>query len=299
MPAHSIETISNPPDSDYKLDAKTFSYATMTDPFARRLLIRTIEKLSGQLKIWKLYRDYQYESQHSDAHGDGSSDESFWKAACRKLDITLEYSRDQLDKIPKEGPLLVVANHPYGVLDGLILCHIMHKVRPDFKVLTNSVLTRSPEVKDNLLPVDFSGTQDALQTNLYTRKEARNTLKNGGAIAVFPAGGVSTIESFSDKMAMDAAWQPFIGQLIRQNKPAVVPIFFEGQNSRLFQLASLISATLRLSLFFKELSDQIGSKISFKIGDPMAYEDLSYTDDVTAMMEFLRQHTYALGGHDI
>ena len=287
MSTHTADTLPASADLNLEVDFRTFSYATPADPLAKRFIIRTIEKLTGQLKIWRLYCEYQKESQETD--------ETFWQAACRKLEITLDYDREKFDLTPKTGPLVVVANHPYGVLDGLVLCYLMHKIRPDFKVLTNSVLTRSPEVKRNLLPIDFSGTPEALQTNLYSRKQARETLKNGGAIAVFPAGGVSTIQNWSDKFAQDAPWQPFIGQLIRQNKASVLPLFFEGQNSRLFQLASLLSQTLRLSLFFKELSDQIGSHISLQIGEVIAYDDLPTHKDHIELMSKLQKITYDLG----
>lgn len=286
MRIQTADTLPENKNPDLELDYRTFSYAVRSDPFFKRFLIRSIEKLTGQLKIWRLYREYQSESK--------VGDETFWQAACRKLEISLSYDRDKLQDIPKTGPLVAVANHPYGVLDGLILCHLMSQIRPDFKVLTNSVLTRSPEVKDNLLPIDFAGTPEALQTNLYSRKKARETLRDGGAIAVFPAGGVSSIPSWSDKIAQDAPWQPFIGQLIRQSEATVVPIYFEGQNSRLFQMASLMSQTLRLSLFFKELSDQIGSQISLEIGEPIAFENLPTFVDQADLMEKLRYITYAL-----
>lgn len=269
------------------LDYRSFSYATDQDPFFKRLIIRSIEKLTGQIRIWRLYNEYKNEKR--------SDNENFWDAACRKLDLDLEYNSEKLNQMPTSGPLVVVANHPYGVLDGLILCRLMAMVRPDFKVLTNSVLTRSPEVKDNLLPVDFSGTKEALEINLASRKAARETLQNGGAVAVFPAGGVSNITKLGEKDAQDAPWQPFVGQLVKQNKSTVLPLYFHGQNSRIFQLASLTSQTLRLSLFFRELACRIGTTVRIEIGDPISYAELEKFETPAELVVHLRHKTYELG----
>ncbi len=270
------------------LDYKSFTYANGDHNPFQSALIRTIEKLTGQLKIWKLYYDYTQE--------DPATRDHFWNAAVEKLDINVNYDAQALDAIPKTGPLVVVANHPYGVLDGLIITQLMKRVRPDFKVLTNSVLCRAPEAKDDLLPIDFAQTEEALKVNLDTRKTARALLKQGGCIVVFPAGGVSTIPTWKDKVAQDTAWQPFIARLIQESRAGVVPIFFEGQNSRIFQFASLVSPTLRLALFFKEVADKIGSKIGVVIGSKIPFEDISHLKDRDALCDDLRSRTYALGG---
>ncbi len=214
------------------------------------------------------------------------------------MDITLKYDRKKLASIPKTGPLVVVANHPYGVLDGLIINMMMNKVRPDYKVLTNSVLCQIEETKDNLLEIDFASTEAALQTNLSTRKAARDLLKNGGAIAVFPAGGVSTIPTWKDRVAQDTAWQTFIAGLIQSSEATVVPIFFEGQNSRMFQMASLVSPTLRLAMFFKEVADKIGWTIGVKIGDAIPFEKIAPIKNRADLCHELRTVTYKLGGMD-
>ncbi len=270
------------------LDANSFTYSTPQQPFAQRLLIKTIEKLTGQLKIWRLYNEYTRE--------DPSVRENFWDASIKKLNLNVNYDSTALASIPKTGALVVVANHPYGVLDGLIITQLMKRVRPDFKVLTNSVLCLAPEAKDDLLPIDFNETPEALAINLETRKTARSLLKNGGCIVVFPAGGVSTIPTWKDKVAQDTEWQPFIGRLIQESRADVVPVFFEGQNSRLFQLVSLFSSTLRLALFFKEVADKIGARIGVRIGTTIPFADLDGISDRAALCHELRRRTYALGG---
>lgn len=270
------------------LDLKSFTYSTPHQPLLQRAVIRTIEKLTGQIKIWNLYREYTQE--------DPALHENFWDAAVKKLHINVNYSKEKLAQIPKTGALVVVANHPYGVLDGLVITQLMKRVRPDFKVLTNSVLCKAPEAADDLLAIDFSETPEALAINLDTRKKAREILKNGGCIVVFPAGGVSTIPTWKHKVAQDTAWQPFIGRLIQEGRANVVPFFFEGQNSRLFQLVSLVSPTLRLAMFLKEVADRIGSKVGVIIGDVIPFSDIECIKDKDILVQNLRERTYAVGG---
>lgn len=270
------------------LTANTFTYASPEFPALKRLTIRTIERLTGQLRVWRLYCEYR--------DNPGAYQHSFWQAALQKLEVSVDTDQKALAAIPRTGPLVVVANHPFGVLDGLIITELMLRVRSDIKVLTNSALCRAPEAADYLLPIDFSGTPESLQTNLETRRAARALLKEGGCIVVFPAGGVSSITGWRDTVAQDREWQPFIAKLIIDARAVVVPVFFEGQNGKLFQWASLLSPTLRLSLFMKEVIDKRGSTITVKIGAPVPFADLAHLNDRVTLCRELRSRTYALGG---
>ena len=267
-------------------DIDTFSYADPADPALKRLFIRIIERVTGQPYLKWLYE----ENRANPVPG-----EDFWDAAIRKLELKLRYNAEALDQWPKSGPLVVVANHPFGVLDGLIICHIVSKVRADFRVLTNAVLLRAEEVKSFLLPVDFAETQEALKTNLRTRAEAKNHLMKGGCLVVFPAGGVSTTPTIWHKRAVDTEWKNLTARLIAQAKAPVAPVYFAGQNSRLFQLASHISMTLRLSLLFKEVHDRIGSEVHIRLGDLLPYERIAGINDRQTVMDMLKEITYSLG----
>ena len=145
------------------LDTKYFSYANPEDSFSRKAFIRSIEFFSGQPKLYKLYRDYQINSGQWD---------NFWDGCVDKLKLDVTFDQNKINNVPKEGPLIIVANHPFGVLDGLVICWLSKKIRKEFKVLTHSLLLRAPETKGYLLPVDFSGTKEALKTNIETRKTA-------------------------------------------------------------------------------------------------------------------------------
>lgn len=263
-----------------------FSYSTQDQPLMQRAVIQAIEKMGGQRKLKKLYDNHLQDRRQG---------ETFFDAAVRLLRIDVLFDAERLGAVPADGPVVFVANHPYGVLDGIILTWLCMKVRPDTKVLANSVLCQAPDAQNNLLPVDFAGTREAQAINVRSRIEAQKFLKSGGAIGIFPAGGVSTSERPLKGPAIDLAWAPFTAKMIRMSKATVVPIYFEGQNSRLFQLASHMSLTLRLSLVFRETARRMGSKLSVRVGKPIPFEAIAAIEDRTQLVQLLREKTFALG----
>jgi putative hemolysin len=268
------------------MDKYLFSYATASDPPLKRGVIRLVERATGQPQLKKMYLDNQRHPRPN---------ESFWEAAVRRLALDVRYDADALEAFPKTGPVVVVANHPYGVLDGIVISWLISKVRTDFVVLTNAILMRAPEVSAFILPVDFSETDEALKTNLATRAAARARLEKGGVVVVFPAGAVSTTpDMLGLKPAVDWRWQPFVSQLIQRSKAAVVPIWFSGQNSRLFQIASHLSYTLRISLIFHEVKSRIGATLPVAVGAPIPYAELASIKDRQALADTLRDRVYAL-----
>ena len=262
-----------------------FSYATDEDPRLQRLLIRAIEKMTGQPYLKRLYDDHR---------ANPVPGESFWAAALTRLEIKIACNEDALERLPRKGALVVVANHPFGVLDGLIISYLTSKIRNDFIILTNAVLYQADEIRPHLLPVDFAETKEAIGTNLKSRAQAKEHLMKEGCVIIFPAGGASTTPKPWSRLAVDAEWKNFAARLILAAKSPVVPVYFAGQNSRLFQIASHVSMTLRLSLFFKEVYDKIGSEIHLRIGQPIPYKELESLER-RQLMEHLRKATYALG----
>lgn len=263
------------------------SYASPGDPLFKRLVIRAIERASGQPELKRMY----LERKHHPIPG-----ESFWNAAVRKLRLNIAFNREALNEIPARGPVVVVANHPFGVIDGLVACWLVAQVRSDFQVLAHALLYRAEELRPFMLPIDFEETKAALETNVKSRAAATALLKRGGALIVFPSGMVSTTPTLFAGSAMDQDWKTFTARMIVQGKADVVPIYFHGQNSCLFQVASHVSMTLRLSLLLKEAHDRIGSDIRFRIGRRIAYEDLAGIRDRKELMKSLRERTYALAG---
>ncbi|MEL6258135.1 MAG: lysophospholipid acyltransferase family protein [Pseudomonadota bacterium] len=265
--------------------AAAFSYATYFDHPVKRSIVRVLETISGQPKMKKLYLRYREELSHR---------ETFWDAAVRLLKLDVRYDAARFDKIPADGPLVIVANHPFGVLDGVMICWLIGLKRKDFKILTNSVLNQAPEVQPHILPIDFAETPVAVRTNLKTRADALAHLKDGGCIIVFPAGGISTAPTAFSRAAIDDVWKPFTAKLITQSGASVTPVFFEGQNSRLFQWASHVSPVLRLSLVFREVKRRMGDRLNVHIGETMTPEDLKSAGKRDQMMKFLRECTYGL-----
>lgn len=265
-------------------DTPQLSYAAYFDHPLKRGMVRTIERLSGQPYLQRLYETYRA----------SLTDEPFFAAAIKLLNLDVVFSSQRLAQIPATGPLVIVANHPFGVLDGLLISWLVSLRRQDFKVLTNAVLDGAPEAREWLLPIDFANTKEARATNIKTRAESLERLKNGECIIVFPAGGVSTSPTPFSRRAVDDTWKPFTAKLISHSEASVTPIFFEGQNSRLFQWASHMSIELRLALIFREVKRRVGTAIPVHIGETITQDVLASAGKRQELMNFLREQTYGM-----
>ncbi len=262
-----------------------FTYSSPTYSIPRRALIRTIELLGGQPKLKKLYMQYALD----DANG-----RDFFQSAIDSLQLNVKMNRSRLAHIPQSGPVLFIANHPYGVLDGIALTWLAEQVRPDIKVLANHVLCQVPETEKSLLPIDFSGNKKALETNIQSRKSALHHLKRGGAIGIFPGGGVAASVNPLKGPAVDPMWHPFTAKLARCPDTMIVPVYFGGQNSRIFQIASHVSYTLRLALYFFETARRIKSDFEIAIGETIGPKEIHSYEDRQELLSFLRQKTFEL-----
>ena len=146
-------------------------------------------------------------------------------------------------------------------------------------------------MRPHILPVDFSGTREALQTNIRSRAEARKVLERGGVLIVFPSGGVAKARTFRGP-AEDLEWKCLAARLILRSGAAVLPVFFAGQNSRMYQVAAKLNQTLKLSLLFHEVSNKIGARIDVSLGDVVSAAKLSSVGDPAAATAFLKQATW-------
>lgn len=263
-----------------------FSYASPADGALRRLLIRGIEHLTGQRRLYRLYLEY--------AAAEGPK-KPFWPAAVDALELDIRVDRGSVDSIPRQGPVILVANHPFGVVDGLVLAHLVAQRRSDFRLLVHTLLTSAPEPAPWLLPIDFTDSGEARRANAAARNAARALLAGGGALIVFPGATVSTAPT-PFGLAIDPEWQPFVPSLILKTRAPVLPVFFSGQNSPLFQLASHLNQTLRLALLFREVERRIGEEVHLSIGEPIPAEALAAIGDRRAIARHLRKTTYELGG---
>jgi putative hemolysin len=264
-----------------------FSYAHPGQSLFRRTVIRTVEFLTGQPKLRRLYVDWVI--------CDKRPGEPVFDAALRKLSITpnIRSGAANLALVPETGGLLLVANHPFGVVDGLAIGHIGMRLRGNVRVLTNSLLCRVPEIDPHLLPVDFSGTPEARRLTSETRRRAAQLLAQGKVVAIFPAGGVSTANKPLAGRAVDAPWHPFVARLATVPGVTTLPLNVSGQNSRLFQIASHLSYPLRVALIFHETRRRMARPVDIAVGAPISAEELAplSRDEVAAT---LRRRTMAL-----
>lgn len=260
------------------------TYADPADPWLKRRLIDVLERATGRPLIERLYNEIR--------DLDVPAGE-LWGLGLRQLGITFNYDPAQLAKIPEQGPLVLVANHPFGVVDGLMLAHLASKVREDYFLLVNEVLARDPRLNAHLLPVDFRETKAAVHMNVDTGRRAVQRVLAGGAMAIFPSGGVATAPTAWGQ-AVDLPWKPFAAKIIQQSRATVAPLYFPGQNSRLFQLVSQFSMPLRLGLLLQETRNKMDHTFEVRIGDPVPFEDLAHLRDRNALMSRLRELTLGL-----
>ena len=255
-------------------------------PGLRGQVARGLENLTGRPGLIRRARG-------CDAEIARGSD--FWEVMVRRYGIRLELVGRSLAEIPRAGPLVLVANHPFGILDGLMMGHILARARGgDVRVLAHEVFRRAPELERLILPIDLSGTATAARANIETRRAALDHLRQGGAIGVFPGGTVST-PHHPFGQPMDPAWRLFTARMVMRSGATVVPVFFEGANSRLFHLASHMSCALRMGLLLKEFRARTDRTVRATLGAAIGPERLAdFANDPRALMGYLRQRTYAL-----
>lgn len=276
--------------SSSKHVARDISYSFSAQTRPGQAFIRSLENATGRLRLIKRADGYEREV---------GAGRDFWEVMVERYGLTLELLAGSLDNIPREGPLVVVANHPYGILDGLMMGHILSVVRGDFRILANRVFRKAEELNEVILPVSFDETKAGVALNLETRRTALKYLSDGGAIGVFPGGTVSTANKPFGR-PLDPSWRSFTAKMIAKSDAHVVPIYFDGANSRLFQLASHLHTTLRMALLIKEFKSRVDAPVRLAVGQPLTRDALTpYLRDPRGMMDFLRAETYKLSSRAI
>jgi len=265
--------------------ARDLTYAHSAESKGGRALVRLIENSTGRLQLIKRADGYQQ---------DVAAGRDFWSVMVERYGLTLDVIGGALANIPRDGPLILIANHPYGILDGLMMGHILSEIRGDFRILANSVFCKASELDSVLLPIDFDQTRQAMAMNLATRRTALGYLGQGGAIGIFPGGTVSTAASPFSR-PMDPGWRAFTARMVAKSGATVVPVYFDGHTSRLFQVASHLHSTLRLGLLLKEFRKRNDTAVQVVVGTPIGRDILNQmAGDSKAMMAFLRKATYEL-----
>lgn len=280
-----------PGDPDFvPYDARRLSYAnTFSDP-SKVAIIRTIEWFTGKLLLLRRIRRFERMG--------APMGQAFFTQALEVMKIKVQTPPAQVAKIPKDGPLVVVANHPHGLVDGLVMAELIGQVRTDYKILTRSLLTGIPEIDPFMLPVPFPHEEDSHRKSIAMRKEAMEQLKAGGVIILFPAGAVASSESWFGPV-IEKPWNPFTAKMVLKSGATVLPIYFPGRNTRLYQIADKLSATIRQGLLLHEIARALNKTQSPIIGDPIATDDLEeWKSQPRGFMDWARKHTLALGGRE-
>lgn len=264
-----------------------FSYARPDDSLLRRTVVRAIEFATGQPKLRKAYANWCMSPTGS---------ETIFAAGLRLLGINIDTTGAEPDPELRKGPLLVIANHPFGVADGLAIGDFATRLRGDVKIMSHSLLCQPPEAAKYLLPVDFGPTREARQRSAETRKAAVKWLQDGHCLVIFPAGGVATRPKPLDSKALDLPWHPFTARLAAVKGVRILPLYFHGENSTLFHIASHSWYPLRAALFFRETLRQAGRTVTVSIGDMINSETLSHAEGRATVVQQLRGLTFAMAG---
>lgn len=195
-------------------------------------------------------------------------------------------------EFPKQGPLIIVANHPFGIIDPIMLARWAAQFRPDLKVMTNSLMLAMKELEDHVIPVDPFGGEKAAKKNLAPMKEAIRLLRGGGTLVIFPAGEVA---SYKPGRGIDEPkWSNHVGSLVRRTQATVLPVYFPGSNSALFHAAGLIHPRLRTTLLLREFCNRANTPVPMRVGHPIPYSRLKKFEDDESLTRYLRIHTFVL-----
>lgn len=197
------------------------------------------------------------------------------------------------ERIPRTGPLVVVANHPLGAMEGLVLAAMLLRVRPDVKLMVNQLLGRIPNLRDIFFFVDPFGTDDSIRKSLTGMRQCVKWVKEGGVLGVFPSGEVSSF-NLRTREITDPKWNPSVARIVRMTGAPVLPVYFEGHNSLMFQAAGLIHPLLRTSLLAREMIGRAGQRVGLRVGSVIPHRRLCEFESDESLIEFLRQRTYLL-----
>ena len=259
----------------------------MTNPcrlrFKPRIISAVIEKVLGLDRLAQIY----------DGRPPGCTAHEFLQHTLDALGVSLDLvNASNLEEIPRTGPVLIVANHPLGGLEGVAIAKVISDVRPDLKVLTNELLRSVPELADIFIGVDILSS-DAAAGNVSSIKQVHKHLKNGGAVLIFPAGMVSTYEH-GHRRIQDRAWNRLAGQLLKRYQATCLPVHVGGTNSWLFYAAGMIHPRLRTAMLPRQLANKQGFKLELRFGRPIPAAELRLLQSPRAITDYLRVSTDAL-----
>ncbi len=279
-------------------ESQILTYVSPHDPWWKRWAMHAVEDLSGRRRLLPIYRAWRTEV--------AGKSPLMMNELLGMIGTTLEINSGAPDAgrwpvaVPREMPLVIVANHPFGIGDGIAILALAEQLGRPCRILAHSDLLKVPEIRHLALPIDFSGSRDAIKTNVESRNAALRLLREGVTIVVFPAGGVATADDPAGK-AEELPWKTFTARLIQQAQAAVLPVYFEGQNSLLFHFVSRYSVTMRLALLVSELRNFVGATVRVHVGAMVPFAELASRADRQALTAelYARVHQLAPGSRHL
>jgi len=269
-------------------DRRSLTYSNTFDSSAKRNMIRAIEWLTGKITILRRIRAFERRG--------APSGPAFWRACLDVMGVELQTAAADMARIPATGPVVLVANHPHGLVDGMILAEMIGRIRQDYRILTRSILTGIDESAASfMIAVPFQHEEDSQRKMIDMRARAMEHLKDGGLLALFPSGVVASSDTLFGP-AVEREWNVFTAKMIRTSGATVLPCYFAGSNSRWYQIANRISPTLRQGLLLHEIVHSLDRPQKPVVGQPLSQADMApHMADPRAFMAWLRDQTLALG----
>ncbi len=258
------------------------SYRTDRDPILKKLLIGAVERCTGARQLQSIYQEVLPRVQ-AGGH--------FWEETLQAMSLkVLLHGEEQLLQVAPSGGVLIIANHPFGVVDGLIASHVAFRLRSKFKILVNHVLTFEPQLQEYLLPIEFRDAREARRRNVQSRQAALEALSRGEAVILFPGGGVAT-RRFGIGSLEELPWGNLVAKLALQSNAQILPLYFHGENSLAFHLASQVHMNLRLALFIHETRKMIGRSVRADVRRVITPDELALFQNRGDIVSFLKSRT--------
>ncbi len=272
---------------EFRIARNQLTYSLKYKDPVRRGGVRFLEWLTGHGRVMRLADELEAELR--------PSDHRIWQVLVNLFGLSADVSAQSIAQIPQSGPVIIVANHPYGIVDSVLLCDIIARRRTDYKVLSRDFLTEINDVLAQFtIPVPFATDPDWRRKSIQMRNDAMQHLMGGGVLALFPGGDVGCSKTFFGE-AEDNEWSPFTAQLIKRSGAKVIPIRFHGQNSRTYQIARKLNRVVGQGLLLGEAVAQRNTEQTVTVGKPLSPGDYKkWEGDPRGFMEWLRKHTHNL-----
>ena len=271
--------------NNYLKEYPSISYVNPSHPWVIRNVVGSLELLLGRKKIEKIYHELKSNSLNTD---------DFFSNALKRAGIDVSYDQEKFNCIPKAGPLVIIANHPFGIIDGLIICDLIMRARKKFKIILHAMLCQDRDLAKYFIPIDFSESKIAIKNNIKSKKLALASLYQDIPVIIFPSGGVSTANKFGFGKVIEEPWKKFTAKLIMKSNSSVLPIYFYGQNSRKYHVAAHISESLRTGLLTNEALNKFNSQIKIEIGDVIKWNQIEHITKRSELTKILYKKVHSL-----